>query len=423
MNKKHFRIECLFLALTVAFSLSAQERLIILNEGSWQANNGRISYFEDGQVISNKWFEEKNGYGIGDTPNDIIQVGEDLIAIAVNTSNIVQFIRTDGSAVKATENVPNNRRLATDGEYLYVTSYAHECGTPSGTWTCEKGYVAKISLSTFEVVDCCEVGWEPEGIAYYEGSLFVANTGGYAFQEGHDYESTVSVVDASTMKKIKDIDTGAVNLYGQMSQSGQYLCINSSGDYYEKPACTVIMDCEKALKDDECLIVIDQPATYSTTTTDGRFLTVGSSFSYVTYAYDTSLMTIDPEVLLTSGGAEGISLSLPGTVADDISSKISSIYGIYVNPYSGYIYATDANGYGSSGYLHQWTPDGKYIDKFKLYICPGHFLALGNWKPTSVSLPSAIRSDRGHILNLAGQKLAAPQKGINIINGKKILVR
>ena len=67
-----------------------QERLIILNEGNWQSNNARISYFEDGVVVSNKWFEEKNGYGIGDTPNDIIQVGSNLIAIAINWSNIIQ---------------------------------------------------------------------------------------------------------------------------------------------------------------------------------------------------------------------------------------------------------------------------------------------------------------------------------------------
>lgn len=32
-----------------------------------------------------------------------------------------------------------------------------------------------------------------------------------------------------------------------MSRAGQYLCINSSGDYYEVDACTVIFDCRAAL--------------------------------------------------------------------------------------------------------------------------------------------------------------------------------
>ena len=50
----------------------AQERIILLNEGNWQADNGRVSYFENGTMVSNQWFREKNGYKLGDTPNDII---------------------------------------------------------------------------------------------------------------------------------------------------------------------------------------------------------------------------------------------------------------------------------------------------------------------------------------------------------------
>ncbi len=108
------------------------ERLIIVNEGLWQADNGRLSYFEDGTMVSNEWFRQVNGYKLGDTPNDIIQVNDNLIAIAVNWSNIVQFITPEGKAVAATEDVPNNRKLASDGKYVYISSYGHEvaiCGT------------------------------------------------------------------------------------------------------------------------------------------------------------------------------------------------------------------------------------------------------------------------------------------------------
>lgn len=81
--------------------------------------------------------------------------------------------------------------MCSDGHYLYVTSYAHRCG---GT-TFTKGYVAKIDVATKKVTATCEVGWEPEGIRLYDGKLYVANTGGYSFQEHHDYETTISVVD------------------------------------------------------------------------------------------------------------------------------------------------------------------------------------------------------------------------------------
>lgn len=96
----------------VAAPAYTQERIILLNEGNWQADNGRITYFEDGKVVSNQWFRDVNGYKLGDTPNDIIAVNDSLIAIAINWSNIVQFIKPDGKAVAATEDVPNNRKLA-----------------------------------------------------------------------------------------------------------------------------------------------------------------------------------------------------------------------------------------------------------------------------------------------------------------------
>lgn len=81
----------LFLAV-MTHMVAAQEKIILLDEGNWQADNGRISYFEDGKVVSNKWFRDNNGYKLGDTPNDIIQINDNLIAIAINWSNIVQFI-------------------------------------------------------------------------------------------------------------------------------------------------------------------------------------------------------------------------------------------------------------------------------------------------------------------------------------------
>jgi len=42
-----------------------QEKIILLNEGLWQADNGRMTYFEDGAIVSNQWFRDKNGYKLG----------------------------------------------------------------------------------------------------------------------------------------------------------------------------------------------------------------------------------------------------------------------------------------------------------------------------------------------------------------------
>lgn len=337
------------------------ENLIICNEGNWQSDNGQLSYYDGtAGVLTNKWFRQVNGSKLGDTPNDIVQVNDTLIAIAVNWSNIIQYIHPDGTACGATENVPNNRRMCADGNYLYITSYAHKCGNQ----TFEKGYVAKIDVKTRQVVATCEVGWEPEGVRLYEGKLYVANTGGYAFSENHAYETTVQVVDAETMKSVKTIDTGCINLYGEMSQAGQYLCINSCGDYYDVKPKTVIVDCKT-----DKVSTFDFPCTYNTT--DGKlFYTVGSEFSYNTGAYVYQIKTINPETKEVKDGifCEAITQKI---------KEITSPYELYISPYTQNVYFTDAGSYASAGYLYGYTKEGEELFvKQKVYINPAHILAL-----------------------------------------------
>lgn len=96
-------------------------------------NNASISLLDHG-VLTNHWFQQQNpGERLGDTANDILQVNDTLIAISVNWSNIVQYIRPRRHSHRRHGEHTHNRRLATDGRgFLYVTSYA------------DHGYVAKI---------------------------------------------------------------------------------------------------------------------------------------------------------------------------------------------------------------------------------------------------------------------------------------
>jgi DNA-binding beta-propeller fold protein YncE len=414
------------MAVLQSSSCFAVEKLIIANEGNWQSDNGKLSYFEDGTVVSNQWFRDVNGKKLGDTPNDIIQINDNLIAIAINWSNIVQFITPEGKAVAETEDIPNNRKLASDGKYVYVTSYGHECLTTYGMVYFTKGFVAKIDISTFKVVATCEVGYEPEGIALFNGHLFIANTGGYAFSENHNYETTVSIVNAETMTKVKDVDVGQINLYGKMSKSGKYLCINSPGDHYDVTAATIIFDCQAALNgDSNCFTKLKYASTYNCTTTDGNFFAIGSSYSYYTGEYTFNYVTIDPRKVMETEGASGISDKLPGTVEADIK-KMTMPYGIYVNPYTGYIYATDAASFAGAGSLYQWSPNGVFQGKYKVYINPAHFLALppdGSFDGVNdISVDNKIVNDTYY--NLQGVPVAHPVPGqIYIHNGKKLLYR
>lgn len=330
------------------------DRLLVLCEGLWGMDNSCISLV-DSTGVTDKWFQLHNpGMKLGDTGNDIILVNDTMLAVSVNWSNIIQYIRPDGTAIAATEDIPNNRRLTTDGAYLYCTSYA------------EHGYVAKVDLRSKQIVDTCHTGYEPEGIAYYKGRLYVANTGGYSFQEkDHGYESTVSVIDAATMKELRRIDTGCVNLYGTMSQSGQWLCINSAGDYYNITPKTVVLNMEN-----EQFRVFDFPATYSTVA-DGCFYTIGSSFSYNTYAYEYSTHVIELPSLNVSEGLGQYSS------AQAAIEQMQAPYGIYISPLTGHLYVSDARSYATNGYVYEFDTTGQQLRKLLLKgVNPAHFLAL-----------------------------------------------
>lgn len=428
---KHNYLKCVpvLLCLLSVFRAYPLEKVIIVNEGNWQTDNGSLSYFEDGRIVSTKWFRDVNGYKLGDTPNDIIQLRDNLIAISINWSNIVQFIDDKGKAVAATEDVPNNRKLATDGNFVYVTSYGHECNTVNGMMYFTKGYVAKIDINTFKVVDAVEVGYEPEGIACYKGHLFVANSGGYAFQEDHSYETTVSVIDATTMKVVRTVDTGQINLYGNMSRSGSYLCISSNSDYYEKQSATVIFDCQAVLDgkpDRACFVTLEYASTYNCTAADGCFWAIGSRYSYLTGDYTFDYITIDPVKVVESDGINGVAEGFPGSVLSDLK-KFTMPYGIYVNPYTGYIYASDTGNYVAAGTLHQWDPEGRKTGSFKIYINPGHFLALppdGHFGGIADLPADNVANADSTVYNLQGIRVDNPTPGqIYIRAGKKFIAR
>ena len=326
-------------------------------------------------------------------------------------------------ACGATEGVPNNRRLCSDGQYLYVTSYAHKCGTTTFT----KGYVAKIDVKTKAVVGTCEVGWEPEGVRLYKGMLYVANTGGYAFQEGHDYEKTISVVDPTTMTLVRNIDTGCINLYSEMSQAGQYLCVNSAGDYYDNPPKTVVLDCET-----DKVTTFDFPCTYNTT--DGKkFYTIGSQFSYDTGDYTWFVKTIDPDYdtgdytwFVKTIDPETMTVT-DGIFNDAITQKIKSLtapYELYVSPYTGNVYFTDAQTYASAGDLYGYTADGKALfGPLEAYINPAHILALKPHTATGINAVTAKTREAAPSYNLSGQRVDSHYRGVVIRNGKKQIQR
>ena len=427
MKLKHYLL-CALVALT-AFNAAALEKLFVLDKGLWQSDNGCLSYFENGAMVSNQLFLDVNKQKLGDTPNDIIQISDHLFAIAVNGSSLVQFIDETGKAMGTSGEIANVRYLASDGKYVYATSYAHTCATVSGTMDFTRGFVAKIDIATKETVTAVEVGYEPESLVLYNGRLFVANSGGYSYSESHDYEQTVSVVDPETMKVVRTVDTGKINLYGQMALLDNYLCISSCGDYYSTPACTVLLDCDAVLAgkpDADCVRTLPSVCTFCTAGKD-CFYTVGSTFNYTTSQNTFEFNTIRPAEVFSNANT-GVTATLPGTMCDDIK-KMKQPNFLYMNPYTGYFYATDAGDYTTAGYLYQWDPEGKFLGSYRAYICPENMVALppdghfGGVEDIVIDRPAADDPD-APVYNLQGIPVTDPVPGhVYIRNGRKFILR
>ena len=223
--------------------------------------------------------------------------------------------------------------------------------------------MAKIDIRTKEIVDTCHVGREPEGVAYYDGKLFIANTGGYGPQTGRPYETTISVVDAATMRELKRIDTGCINLYGAMVRSGQFLCINSAGDNYDVPSRTVVLNMAS-----EEYRVFDFSATYACAY-NNRFYILGSGFSYLTGDYQMSTHTISLPSMTAADGLGAYS------AAQQEIEKMQTPYGIFISPYSAHMYVTDARGNATNGRVYEFSPSGERLNSFRLEgINPGKIL-------------------------------------------------
>ena len=224
-----------------AISSSAQ-KLFVLNEGGMGANNSTLDFLRlgDGKYITGA-FKKMNpdvGAGLGDVGNDIAVHGDE-VWIVVNNSGIVEVISAVDEAEKAAITVPTPRSIAFDSRYAYVTSWAGAYVTYDENYAVSgsdnpKGRVYRINLNTKTVDGSVQVGYQPEGIAVYNGKIYVANSGGIASQlpPDYSYDNTVSVIDASTFKVEKTVEV-EINLKNVYASSTGTIYVTTLGNYYD----------------------------------------------------------------------------------------------------------------------------------------------------------------------------------------------
>jgi len=339
-------------------------RLYVLNEGNMDENRSTLDYYD-----YNNWTYNTNIYQsanpnvplyLGDAGNDLQIYGSKMYAV-INMSDKVEIMDAKTAKRLGQVNLKNCRYATFDKGYVYVSSYHRNViGTVDGNSDPAKGIVAKIDTATLQIVDSVVVGRQPDGIAISNGKLYVANSGGYS---PLNYERTVSVIDLSTFKLIKNIDV-AINLNLMQLDDEGNVFVSSRGDYIKTPSKLFKID----TKQDKVIDSIGLQVSSFCISKDTAYI-IGSPFNWNSGNGGTYFKTVNTKT--------GQTIS-DNFISDGTSAKLQKPYGILVNPNSRNIYLTDALDYQTSGNVYCFSPQGKLIWQFKAGQIPGHLALLKN---------------------------------------------
>lgn len=314
----------------------------LLNEGNMGSNKASLDFYDYiGKVYFRNIFAERNPdvvKELGDVGNDLKIYDNKLFAI-INASNIVVVMDVNTAKQIAVIDIPNARYVDFKDGYAYISSYAGpiKLNDPNS----REGYIAKVDCKTFEIVDRCNVGYQPDGVVVVGDKLYVANSGGY---RAPNYDNRVSVIDLKTFKLIKHIEV-AINLGAIVKDSNGLLYVTSRGDYNSIKANTYMIDS----KSDRLIGSIGMPAHKITIHNDklyGYYTDVSKPSLGVKVAdyfvYDTKTQNFITKRLLSEKNAS--SIKVPYLIAVDPETEDIFIgdAGNYVSP--GTLICFDKNG-------------------------------------------------------------------------------
>lgn len=197
--------------------------LYILNGGKMESNNSTLAFWDaSAGVLTSDVFMGANGKRLGDTGNDMLIYGNRMY-IAVTGSSIVFVTDLKGNII---------REITVGGEGANLSPRNLAQGEGKVYVSFMEGYLGEIDTASFNVRKI-KVGPMPEGVAYANKKVYVANSDGYNV-EGN-YGKTVSVVDASAFAVTKTLDV-AMNPQTLHVASDNSIYLVAFGNYADVPA-------------------------------------------------------------------------------------------------------------------------------------------------------------------------------------------
>ncbi len=202
------------------------KELLILSEGAMGSNNSTLARLDLlSGVLNPDYFRTVNKRGLGDVGNDMIQYGAKIF-IVVNKSSTIEVV--EASSGKSLKQIPMKsdngqarepRRLAAGNGKIYVTSFDDT--------------VTRIDTASLQPDGKVTVGMDPEGIAFKNNKIYVANSGGLNWANGYDH--TVSVINAVTFTEDYKVEVGTNPGTVQADSEGD-VYVSVTGNYNDIPA-------------------------------------------------------------------------------------------------------------------------------------------------------------------------------------------
>ncbi len=340
--------------VTAGSSNQSTREVYLLNEGNMGKNNASLDCFDysTGKYFLNIFaaYNPTATLGLGDTGNDLQTYNGRLYAV-INGSNLVQVTDLSTGLARGTISIPSPRNIAFGGNYAYVTSYS---SASAGDEKQPKGSVYKVNLSTLAIEGNAVTGYQPEGVVYSDGRLFVANSGGYMYP---NYEHTISVVDAASMKVTGTIDCG-LNLGDEVLDSRGNLYVISTGNYSTVSSKIYVINTRTATVSDSIATSVSAMAVAG----DSLYI-IGVEYKAPTYEPVNSYALYNTATRQFVGN---------GFITDGTGSAITLPYAVAVNPATREIFVADAKDYKTPGELRCYSQKGALKWKATTGVIPGH---------------------------------------------------
>ena len=309
-------------------------RIFVLSEGLINLNNSSLAMFDFSVgAKSSDYFLTANKRGLGDTANDMGLYGSKLYVV-VNVSSQIEVL--DAGTGLSLKQIPlfNGQGMARQPRYIdFHGGKAYVCSFD--------GTVAKIDTTTLQIEGLVNCGRNPDGICIANGKIYISNSGGLNFP---NYDNTVSVIDIVSFQEIKKISVG-INPYKIKADSEGDVYVVTRGNY----GSTAYRFHRINSVTDEVVQVFEDFSLLN--------FTIQNDTAYM-YHYDYStgrnqIMTFDckTETLITDR-----------FITDD--TKLTTPFGIDVNPINGDVYITDGKSYLTWGDVLCFNQTGKL--KFRL---------------------------------------------------------